>query len=127
LTERMRLAGRYLFMRTIIIVSIIVLLLGLSEAWRRATFRYLRDARRRGQLLLLRRIVVGVAIAVVLVLGLVSEVGSLATYAGFVTAGLAGGVQNVILSVGGYFFLVGRFRIRRGGRGTIAGGMGRGR
>jgi small-conductance mechanosensitive channel len=121
LTERLRLAGRYLFMRTILLIAIIAILLGLSEVWRRATFRYLRDARKRGQLLLLRRVVVGGAVGIVLVLGFASEVGSLATYAGFVTAGLAVALQNVILAIVAYFFLIGRYGVRVGDQVTIAG------
>ena len=38
--------------------------------------------------MVLRRVAVGIALTVVIVLGLVSEIGSIATYAGFVTAGV---------------------------------------
>ncbi len=45
----------------------------LSEVWRRWTFRYIHDLRRRRQFQLLRRFVMGFLIAVVLTLGVVSD------------------------------------------------------
>jgi hypothetical protein len=96
-------------------------ILGLSELWRKATFRYVREARRRHQLLLLRRIVTGFLLAIVLVVGFVSEFGSLATFAGFLTAGIAVALQTLILSVAAYFFLIGRHGIRVGDRITVSG------
>ena len=114
-------AGRFLVVRagTLGIIILAVLLIG--EVWRRATFRYVRDARRRRQFLLLRRVVVAVAIGMAVIFGFVSEFGSLATYAGFVTAGIAVALQSPILSVVAYFFLIGRYGIRVGDRVTIAG------
>ena len=93
----------------------------LSEVWRRLTFRYVRDARRRRQFLVLRRFVMGFFFAMVVTLGFVSEFSSLATYAGFVTAGIAVGLQTLLLSVAAYFFVVGRYGIRIGDRITVAG------
>jgi small-conductance mechanosensitive channel len=103
----------------------VAVVLVISEVWRRATFRYLHDARRRQQFLALRRVAVGLALTIVVVFGLVSEVGSLATYAGLITAGLAVALQNVILAVVGYFFLIGRYGVRVGDRITLAGVTGR--
>jgi small-conductance mechanosensitive channel len=94
---------------------------GLSEIWRRLTFRYVNDARRRRQFLVLRRFVMGFFFAMVVVMGFVSEFGSLATYAGFVTAGIAVGLQTLLLSVAAYFFVVGRYGIRIGDRISVAG------
>jgi len=96
------------------------IVVGLSELWRRATFRYVRDGRRRHQLLLVRRIVTAFLMAIVLALGFVSEFSSLATFAGFLTAGIAVALQTVILSVAAYFFLIGRHGIRVGDRITVA-------
>jgi small-conductance mechanosensitive channel len=93
----------------------------LSEVWRRLTFRYVPDARRRRQFLVLRRFVMGFFFLMVIVMGFVSEFGSLATYAGFVTAGIAVGLQTVLLSVAAYFFVVGRYGIRIGDRISVAG------
>ncbi len=109
----------------IIRVSILLIgigiVLGLSELWRKATFRYVRELRRRHQLLLLRRIVTYICLAIVFALGFVSEFGSLATFAGFLTAGIAVALQTIILSVAAYFFLIGRHGVRVGDRITVSG------
>ncbi|MGO8787231.1 MAG: mechanosensitive ion channel domain-containing protein [Terriglobia bacterium] len=110
----------FVFHVSILLIGI-VLVLGLSELWRKATFRYVREARRRHQVLLLRRIVTALLMAGVLVLGFVSEFGSLATFAGFLTAGIAVALQTVILSVAAYFFLIGRHGVRVGDRITVSG------
>jgi small-conductance mechanosensitive channel len=68
---------------------------------------------------------VAIALLVIIVIGFVSEIGSLATYVGFLTAGLAVALQNVILAVVAYFFLIGRYGVRVGDRITLAGVTGR--
>jgi small-conductance mechanosensitive channel len=114
-------AGRALVMRAVMLGVVIFIILLISEFWRRATFRYVGDARRRRQFLMLRRVVVAGAVMATIILSFVTEFGSLATYAGFVTAGLAVALQNPILSVVAYFFLIGRYGIRVGDRVTISG------
>src|SRR6185437_15584799 len=59
--------------------------------------------------------------ALVLALGFLSSLSSMVTLLGFITAGLALALQNVILSVVAYFFLVGRYGVRAGDRVTISG------
>src|SRR5262249_29832937 len=59
--------------------------------------------------------------ALTLALGFLSSFGSVATLLGFITAGLALALQNVILSVVAYFFLVGRYGLRAGDRVTVSG------
>jgi small-conductance mechanosensitive channel len=112
---------RSLVFRVLGIAIALGVILGLAEAWRRLTFRYVHDPRRRRQFLLLRRFVTGFLIGIVVILGFVSEFSSLATYAGFVTAGIAVGLQTVLLSVAAYFFVIGRYGIRVGDRITVAG------
>ena len=97
------------------------IVLGLSEIWLKATFRYVHDTRKRHQLLIVRRIVTAILMAIILVLGFVSEFASLATFAGFLTAGVAVALQTVILSVAAYFFLIGRDGVRVGDRITVSG------
>ena len=103
------------------IVIALALILLLSEIWRRITFRYIADTRRRRQFLVLRRVVIGFLFVIVLLLGFVSEFSSLATFAGFITAGIAVGLQAVLLSVAAYFFIIGRYGIRVGDRISVAG------
>jgi small-conductance mechanosensitive channel len=97
----------------------------LAEIWRRATFRYVKDIRRRYQFLLLRRIVMWFAIGLTIAFGLATEIGSLATFAGLITAGIAVALQNVILAIAGYFFLVGKYGVRVGDRVQISGVTGK--
>jgi small-conductance mechanosensitive channel len=125
LAARIATVARYLALRLTFLLGSIAVVLIISEVWRRATFRYLQDTRRRQQFLALRRVAVGLALTVVILFGLVSEVGSLATYAGLITAGLAVALQNVILAVVAYFFLIGRYGVRVGDRITLAGVTGR--
>jgi len=103
------------------ILGALAVILILSEIWRRVTFRYIRDPRRRRQFLVLRRVVISFLIVVVLIVGFVSEFSSLATFAGFITAGVAVGLQAVLLSVAAYFFVIGRYGIRVGDRISVAG------
>jgi small-conductance mechanosensitive channel len=107
--------------RVVGIVVALAVILVLSQIWRRITFRYVSDPRRRRQFLVMRRVVIGFLIGVVLVLGFVSEFSSLATFAGFITAGIAVGLQAVLLSVAAYFFIIGRYGIRVGDRISVAG------
>jgi small-conductance mechanosensitive channel len=112
---------RSIVLRVLAIALAMGVILLLSEIWRRITFRYVTDLRRRRQFLALRRIVMGFCMGIVLILGFVSEFSSLATFAGFITAGLAVGLQTILLSVAAYFFLVGRWGIRVGDRISVAG------
>lgn len=121
LGEGYRSALRYLLLRIGMLAVALMLIFGLSELWRRATMRYVQDLRRRRLFLLLRRIVVGCAVGLVVVLSFVTEFGSLATFAGFSAAGIAVAMQSVILSVVAYFFLVGRWGVRVGDRVTVSG------
>lgn len=112
---------RQLLFRLIVLAALIAFVFGVGEIWRRTTFRYVHDTRRRYQFLLLRRIVIWVMIAIIVVLTFASQLGSAVTFAGLITAGVAVALQNVILSVVAYFFLIGKYGIRVGDRVQIAG------
>ena len=107
--------------RLIVLAVILGCVFVLSSVWRKATFRYIQDVRRRNQFLLLRRIVVWSLIAIIVAVAFASELGTLATFAGLLTAGIAVALQNVILSVAGYFFLIGKYGVRVGDRVQISG------
>jgi small-conductance mechanosensitive channel len=125
INAHMSTVARYMALRIGVVLGWVVVVLVISEVWRRATFRYLHDLRRRRQFTALRRVAVGIALTLVLAFGLVSEIGSIATYIGFVTAGVAVALQNVILAVVAYFFFIGRYGVRVGDRVTLAGVTGR--
>jgi small-conductance mechanosensitive channel len=109
-----------LVIRLALIGAALLFVLVLGEIWRRAATRYVQDLRRRRQLLLVRRIVVGFLSGIVIILGFVTQFSSLATFAGFITAGIAVGLQTILLSVAAYFFIVGRYGVKVGDRITVA-------
>jgi small-conductance mechanosensitive channel len=112
---------RQLLLRLGVLGILIALVLGIGEIWRRTTFRYVHDARRRYQFLLLRRVVMWVAIVLIVVFTFATQLGSAVTFAGLITAGVAVALQNVIVSIVAYFFLIGKYGIRVGDRVQIAG------
>jgi len=112
---------RSLLTRVLAILLALSVVAVLSALWRRATLRYVHDARRKRQLLVLRRFVSGFLMLSVVLLGFLSEFSSLATFAGFLTAGIAVALQTVILSVAAYFTLIGRRGVKVGDRITVAG------
>lgn len=112
---------RQLGFRLGVLLILIAAVFGVGEVWRRTTFRYVHDARRRHQFLLLRRIAMWAAITLVVILTFASQLGSAVTFAGLLTAGVAVALQNVIVSVVAYFFLIGKYGIRVGDRVQIAG------
>lgn len=112
---------RSVLLRVLLILLALAGVLILSEVWRRFTIRYIGDARRRRQFLVLRRVVIGFLVCIVITFGFVSQFSSLATFAGFITAGIAVGLQAVLLSIAAYFFIIGRYGIRVGDRISVAG------
>jgi small-conductance mechanosensitive channel len=87
-----------------------------AEVWRRAVLRYAQEPRRRNQLLMVRNITTWVLVAVIVGLTFVTELSSFATFAGLLTAGIAVAMQSVLVSIVGYFFLIGKYGIRVGDR-----------
>lgn len=110
-----------LLLRIAAIAAALGIIFAVGAVWRRAAARYIKDVRRRRQILLIRRLVMGFLSGLVLILGFVTQFSSLATFAGFITAGIAVGLQTILLSVAAYFFIVGRYGIRVGDRITVAG------
>jgi len=110
-----------LLLRLAVLALVLGVVLGVSEVWKRATFRYVPDARRRYQFLLIRRIVLWCLTAIIIATAFASELGAITTFAGLMTAGIAVALQNVILSIAGYFFLIGKYGVRVGDRLNIAG------
>jgi hypothetical protein len=113
-----------LTVRLALVAGILAVVFVLGEVWRRAVLRYAHDSHRRYQLLLVRTIVLWTIVVAVICLSFVTEISSFATFAGLLTAGLAVAMQSVLVSVVGYFFLIGKYGIRVGDRiqiGTVVG------
>jgi hypothetical protein len=112
---------RNLMARLGVLLVVIFTVFILGEVWRRTIFRYVHDVRRRYQFLLLRRIILWVVIALIIAFTFATQLGSIVTFAGLITAGVAVALQNVIVSMVGYFFLIGKFGIRVGDRVQVSG------
>ncbi len=112
---------RSLLIRLIVLGSSLLVIFAGSLLWKWITSRYVTDARRRGQVMAARRLVLGLLILIVVMVNFSDELGSAATVVGFAAAGIAVALQNVILSIAGYFFLIGRFGIKAGDRVQIGG------
>ena len=109
-------ALKMLGLRVLFFGALLALVFGAAYLWKRAIFRYVHDARRRARMLLLRRIVIWCLVVAIAASTFATELGSLATFAGLITAGLAVAMQSVLVSVVGYFFLIGKYGIRVGDR-----------
>jgi hypothetical protein len=107
---------RTLGIRLGILAGILAAVFILAEVWRRAVVRYAHEARRRYQLLLIRKIVMWTAVIVIVGLSFATEISTFATFAGLLTAGVAVAMQSVLVSMVGYFFLIGKHGIRVGDR-----------
>jgi mechanosensitive ion channel-like protein len=117
-------ALRALGIRLAILAGILTAVFILAEIWRRAVDRYAHEARRRYQLLLIRKIVMWTAVIAIMGLSFATEISAFATFAGLLTAGVAVAMQSVLVSIVGYFFLIGKYGIRVGDRiqiGTVVG------
>src|SRR5271166_6667047 len=119
--QRWKKEFRNLVIRLTVLGGVFVLIFLGSLGWRWLTDRYVTDVRRRGQVMAARRLVLGLIILIVVLINFADEIGSAATVVGFAAAGIAVALQNVILSIAGYFFLIGRFGIKAGDRVQIGG------
>jgi hypothetical protein len=106
-----------------VVIVLAALLVG-GVLLRVATVRYVQDTYRRRLLLMGRNVVVGTAMALVLVFHFASELTALVTGLGFAAAGIAFALQNVILSLAGYFSMVAPNGIRVGDRVSLQGPFG---
>jgi hypothetical protein len=112
---------RNLMLRVVSVAVIIGALLLIGAAARSLTDRHVRDAERRHVIRVIGRVVPWVMIVLVAALSFTSDLTSLATFFGLLTAGVAIALQSVILSALGYFLLVGKRGIRVGDRVQISG------
>lgn len=99
-----------------ILAAMLAVVFAGAELWRRAVLRYAHEPRRRNQLLMVRKVTTWILVAVIVALTFVTELSSFATFAGLLTAGVAVAMQSVLVSIVGYFFLIGKYGIRVGDR-----------
>ena len=111
-------------MRLGVLAAMLAVVFAGAEVWRRAVLRYTHETRRRNQLLMVRKVTTWVLVVIIVGLTFVTELSSFATFAGLLTAGVAVAMQSVLVSIVGYFFLIGKYGIRVGDRvqiGTVSG------
>ena len=99
-----------------ILAAMLAVVFAGAEVWRRAVLRYAQETRRRNQLLMVRKVTTWVLVVIIVGLTFVTELSSFATFAGLITAGVAVAMQSVLVSIVGYFFLIGKYGIRVGDR-----------
>jgi hypothetical protein len=119
--KQYRRAWKTLVVRLLIVALIVGLLFGMGEISRRLALRRILDPNRRRIISMVHRLLTMFAIAVVALFSVASDLSSLATYFGLLTAGMAVALQNVILASLGYLVLMGKRGIRIGDRVQVSG------
>jgi hypothetical protein len=116
-----RQAWKKLVVRLLIVALIVGLLFGMGEISRRLALGRIQDPNRRRLISMVHRLLTLFAIAVVALFSVASDLSSLATYFGLLTAGMTVALQNVILASLGYLVLMGKRGIRIGDRIQVSG------
>jgi Mechanosensitive ion channel len=116
-----RQAWKQLMIRLIIVSAIVALILVTGQLSRRFTLRRVQDPNRRRFVSMSHQFLTLFAITVVIVFVLASDLRSVATYFGLLSAGLLLALENVILATLGSLLLVGKRGIRIGDRVQVSG------
>ena len=111
-----RQAWKQLLNRVIVVLSIIGVLLAVGQLSRRFTLRHVHDPNRRRFISMSHQFLTLFAITVVIGFVLASDLKSVATYFGLLSAGLLLALENVILATLGSLLLVGKRGIKIGDR-----------
>jgi hypothetical protein len=109
-----------LITRAIFMSIAITIAVGIAMLAKQATRRYVLDGRRKNQLRMLRKAILAVTVGMIVFLGVFTDLSSLATFAGLLTAGLAFAMKDMILSVIAYFQFFSAGGIRTGDYVTMA-------
>jgi hypothetical protein len=116
-----RQAWKTLVVHLLIVALIVGLLFGMGEISRRLALRGVQDPNRQRLIGMIHHFLTLFAIAVVILFVLASDLKSVATYFGLLSAGLLLALQNVILASLGSLLLVGKRGIRIGDRVQVSG------
>src|SRR5712672_3467536 len=114
-------AWKQLVARLFIVLLIVGLLFGMGEISRWLALGRIQDPNRRRVISMVHRLLTLFAIAVVALFSMASDLSSLATYFGLLSAGLLLALQNVILPSLGSLVLLGKRGIRVGDRVQVSG------
>jgi small-conductance mechanosensitive channel len=116
-----RQAWKQLLIGAIVVLSVVGLLLAIGQLSRWFTLRHVHDPNRRRFISMSHQFLTLFAITVVIVFALASDLKSVATYFGLLSAGLLLALENVILATLGSLLLVGKRGIRIGDRVQVSG------
>ena len=116
-----RQAWKELMIRLLVVALIIGLLLAIGDVSRRLAVRRVQDPNRQRLIAMIHQFLTLLAIAVVILFVLASNLKSVATYFGLLSAGLLLALQNVIPASLGALLLVGKRGIRIGDRVQVSG------
>jgi small-conductance mechanosensitive channel len=116
-----RQAWKKLVIRLLVVALIIGLLFAIGHVSRRLALRRVQDPNRQRLIGMIHQFSTLFAIAVVILFVLASDLKSVATYFGLLSAGLLLALQNVILASLGALLLVGKRGIRIGDRVQVSG------
>ena len=114
-------AWKELMIRLFVVALIIGLLLAIGHVSRRLALRRVQDPNRQRLIAMIHQFLTLLAIAVVILFVLASDLKSVATYFGLLSAGLLLALQNVIPASLGALLLVGKRGIRIGDRVQVSG------
>jgi hypothetical protein len=114
-------AWKELMIRLVVVALIIGLLLAIGHVSRRLALRRVQDPNRQRLIAMIHQFLTLLAIAVVILFVLASDLKSVATYFGLLSAGLLLALQNVIPASLGALLLVGKRGIRIGDRVQVSG------
>src|SRR5580692_6698942 len=116
-----RQAWKQLVVHLIVVSAILALILVIGQLSRRFTLRHVHDPNRRRFISMSHQFLTLFAITVVIVFVLASDLRSVATYFGLLSAGLLLALENVILATLGSLLLVGKRGIKIGDRVQVSG------
>ena len=116
-----RTAWKTLLVRMGILGAAIAILLGINMLGRRLTRAHVHDFHTREMLLVGERVLLWLLIVVLVLFAFAFDLSSLATFLGLLSAGLAIGLHDVILAIGGYLLITRKFHVRSGDRVQISG------
>ncbi len=116
-----RQAWKELMIRLFVVALIIGVLLSIGHVSRRLALRRVQDPNRQRLIAMIHQFLTLLAIAVVILFVLASDLKSVATYFGLLSAGLLLALQNVIPASLGALLLVGKRGIRIGDRVQVSG------
>jgi small-conductance mechanosensitive channel len=107
-------AWRDLLTRAGMLLIALLLLIGIGMIGRRLTDKHVHDANARKMFVAGERVLLWLIGLILVLISFAFDLSSLATFFGLLAAGLAVGLHDVFLSVGGYMLMVYRFRVRPG-------------